>query len=182
MYVFRSFHLEAQPNSPSHWQPPKSSITSRLWSILSMAATFLRFRYVFHILHVSAVVLLSGTGVMLILEMLAWILWYCCIVALQCMPPATHAALVQLLCCSVCDLMARGATNVKLWVPAIYMQVLAASYCLVIWQVRANVVAVALDCSEKELFFQFGVNNWSAYVEQVKTRSLRPSLMVLCAA
>lgn len=35
-------------------------------------------------------------------------------------------------------------------------------------QVRANVVAVALECSEKELQFQFGVNNWSAYVEQVR--------------
>ncbi|KAL3150262.1 hypothetical protein ABBQ32_000114 [Trebouxia sp. C0010 RCD-2024] len=35
------------------------------------------------------------------------------------------------------------------------------------FQVRANVVAVTLDMSEEELFFQFGMDNWSAYVDQV---------------
>ena len=34
-------------------------------------------------------------------------------------------------------------------------------------KVRASVVAVTLDLTEEELFFQFGMDNWSAYVDQV---------------
>ncbi len=36
-------------------------------------------------------------------------------------------------------------------------------------KVRASVVAVTLDLTEEELFFQFGMDNWSAYVDQVLT-------------
>ncbi|KAL0021413.1 hypothetical protein WJX79_003538 [Trebouxia sp. C0005] len=35
------------------------------------------------------------------------------------------------------------------------------------FQVRASVVAVTLDLTEEELSFQFGMDNWSAYVDQV---------------
>ncbi|DBA78771.1 TPA: putative protein fap47 [Trebouxia sp. C0004] len=35
------------------------------------------------------------------------------------------------------------------------------------FQVRASVVAVTLDLTEEELFFQFGMDNWSAFVDQV---------------
>ena len=35
-------------------------------------------------------------------------------------------------------------------------------------------VAVTLDMSEEELFFQFGMDNWSAYVDQVRPLHLIP--------
>ena len=39
---------------------------------------------------------------------------------------------------------------------------------VLVWlQVRANVVAITLDISEEEIHFQFGMGNWSSYVDQV---------------
>lgn len=44
----------------------------------------------------------------------------------------------------------------------------ASCACVLLWlQVRANVVALTLDMTEEELHFQFAMNNWSSYVDQV---------------
>ena len=42
-------------------------------------------------------------------------------------------------------------------------------------QVRASVVAVTLEMTEEELFFQFGMDNWSAYVDQVSPCCINPT-------
>ena len=39
--------------------------------------------------------------------------------------------------------------------------------CVLWLQVRANIVAITLDISEEEIHFQFGMGNWSSYVDQV---------------
>lgn len=41
------------------------------------------------------------------------------------------------------------------------------SACVLWLQVRVNVVAITLDVSEEEIHFQFGMGNWSSYVDQV---------------
>ena len=44
----------------------------------------------------------------------------------------------------------------------------ASCVSVLLWlQVRANVVALTLDMAEEELHFQFAMNNWSSYVDQV---------------